>query len=260
MMAFVTVLALYRPPGAPKAPPGSWWNLLGVLLFLLPLAAAAAVVVTCALLIPIHHLLVRLRFRSHILYQVAMLAIVLASYYVFTAGQEWSLAFTIPFAAVPGAFVFRHFAYTVRPVPHGKPEALMVFLWAVVITAYHNMYIIRVHPSEVRAVGEVYRLWIWYGMPAMTLLALTALFARAWSRRVMAALSYVGLATAMVFAVAFLIALLPLRLAANDCSFGVHRRLKPGDRSNGPQEQSDRGGVEAGKFFECYPVWSRNAG
>lgn len=248
LLAFGAALALYSPPGAPKAPPGSWWNVLGLLVFLLPLAAVAAVVVTCALLIPIHCLVVRLRLRNHIFYQVAMLAIVLASYYVFTAGQEWSLAFTIPFAAVPGALVFRHFAYTVRALPHGRPEALMVFLWAVVVTAYLNLLIVRMHLPQVRATGEVSRLWILCGMPAMTVLAMTALFARAWSRRVMAALSCAGLALPLGFAAAFLVALMPLRLAASDCSVGTHRLLDLGSGSIGLVAGPHRACVEGRKI------------
>ncbi len=97
LLAFGAAMALYSPLGAPKAPPGSGWHVLGLLFAsLAPGGSCGGGCDVCSCLIPIHRLLVRLRLRSHVFYQVAMLAIVLASYYVFTGGQEWSLAFTMP--------------------------------------------------------------------------------------------------------------------------------------------------------------------
>ncbi len=246
---FVAGLVLYPPSGFPKTLPGIDWYLRRFLFpvaAMLPFAAIAAVIVTCALLIPIHWLLVRLRLRNHIFYLVAMLAIIFASHYVVTAGRDWSFAFLIPFAAIAGALVFRHLAYTVRPVPHGRPEALMVLLWACVISAYLSMFIVIGSPTPAR--NEVYRLWVLYGIPAMALLAMAALFARAWSRRVMAALSCAGLALPLGFAAAFLVALLPLRLAASDCSVGTHRLLDLGSGSVGLVAEPHRACVRVARF------------
>jgi hypothetical protein len=261
LLAFVAPVALYS-----RAPPGDSWcrlaQALSFLLFLLPPTAVAAAIVTCLLLLPLHCLLVRFQLRSHIFYLAAMLAIVFAAYYVLTATRDWSpdwsLAFTIPFAVVPGALAFRHFAYNVRPIRHGYHEALVVLLWAVVVTAHLNWVIMMQAPSAYRV--EIYRLWISYGMPAMTLVAMTALFARAWSRRVMAALTCVGLAIPLLFAAAFLAASLLPRLAANDCSPVVHRQLDFADRAIGLQKASDRDSVDAGQILECHPVEPRNAG
>jgi hypothetical protein len=242
---FVAGLILYPPAGALS---GDWLLLrfLFPVAAMLPFAAVAAVIVTCALLIPIHWLLVRLRLRNHIFYLVAMLAIIFASHYVVMAGRDWSFAFTIPFAAIAGALVFRHLAYTVRPVPHGRPEALMVLLWACVISAYLGMFIVIGSPAPAR--NEVYRLWVLYGIPAMALLAMAALFARAWSRRVMAALSCIGLALPLGFAAAFLVALLPLRQAGSDCSVGTHRLLDLGSGSVGLVAEPHRACVRDARF------------
>jgi hypothetical protein len=134
-------------------------------------------------------LLIRLRLSSYLLYVGAMLFVVFASYVAIFAGQDWSLAFLVPFAAIPGGVAFRRFAYLAPSnAPPGWTDALLALLWTITTFLAFDGLLATLQGHHFSSFRQAQ-----LGVPWMTLCGAIAMFACAWSRRLASALSWIGL-------------------------------------------------------------------